>query len=527
MRRLLALSLFFLSLATIAGCASIPPGADVPRLESRALMQPAATTQGRTFAAEQLLHGADSGFRIIPVGADGFLLRMQMIAAAEQTLDLQYFVFQGDKTGRLLTEALLHAADRGVRVRLLVDDGQTGDGDEQINLLDAHPSIEIRYFNPFAYRGHIGALRALEFAFHHARLDYRMHNKLLVADNAMALIGGRNIGDAYFQIDRDGQFADDDMFATGPVVTRLSAVFDEFWNNPLAIPVAALTGAPPTSAQYLAYRRSLEQDAADLEALGPAFASKAAIGQPYAGLTGGQLPLVWAHVLVIADSPDKKDVDAGEMIGRLMRVKVAEAMRDVHDELLLITPYFIPGSKGMALLNELRLRNVRLRILTNSLESSTEPLAQAAYMRYRAPLIASGAELFEIRALLGNTRGSGQTAEISQAGNYSLHAKLFVFDRKRLFIGSMNLDRRSLHLNTEIGLLIDSPELAQQLAARFEAMTRPANAYQVLARPDGAGLAWRTEEDQKKIDYLEEPARSCWQRLEADLLAWLPFDSEL
>jgi putative cardiolipin synthase len=310
-------------------------------------------------------------------------------------------------------------------------------------------------------------------------------------------------------------------------VTRLSKVFDEFWNHPLAIPIAAIARKAPTASEFLAYRQALDLDERDLTALGPEDAAKASSGQPLASLLAGQPPLTWARAEIVADSPDKKSVENGEMIGRLMRRKVAEVMRDVQEELILITPYLIPGRGGMELLTGLRLRNVRVRILTNSLESSTELLAQSAYMRYRAPLLASGVELHEIRSLLGNTGGSGESVAISRAGNYSLHAKLFVFDRKRIFIGSMNMDQRSLHLNTEIGLLIDSAVLAQQLVNRFEAMSRPANSYQVVERAGGAGLEWRTEEDHRMLAYVEEPARSAWQRIEAEFLEWMPFDREL
>lgn len=517
--------------AGIGGCASLPPGSEFARTESSAVTDPQQSALGRVFTREQQAHEPDSAFRIVGVGADGFLLRMQLIRAAERTLDLQYFIFQGDNTGRLLTEAVLHAADRGVRVRILIDDAETENGDEQITLLEAHPLIQIRYFNPFAYRGHIALIRALEFAVHHPRLDYRMHNKLLAADNALAMIGGRNIGDAYFQIDPDGQFADDDVFAAGPIVAQLSATFDEFWRSPLSIPVEALSGPATTQAALGDHRKELRNDDHQLLAQGADYATRVATGEPLASLLAGRLPLVWAPVVLVCDSPDKKSVEDGDMIGRLMSRKVAREVGNVQEELLMITPYLIPGKEGMKLLADLRRRNVRVRVLTNSLESSTVLLAQSGYMRYRIPLLTEGVELYEIRSLIGNTRGSGQTVAISRAGNYSLHAKLFVFDRKKIFIGSMNFDQRSLHLNTEIGLIIDSPVLAQQVAGRFEAMIKPANAYEVLLRATTGGAApellWRTEEDAKMVEYETEPARSAWQRFEATTLTLLPIDREL
>ncbi|MGA7178493.1 MAG: phospholipase D-like domain-containing protein, partial [Thiobacillaceae bacterium] len=258
---------------------------------------------------------------------------------------------------------------------------------------------------------------------------------------------------------------------------------------------------------------------------------RVATGEPFDGIISGRLPLIWAHAQVICDSPDKKKVESGSMVGRLMHRPVANAAAAAQSELLMVTPYLIPGKEGMRLFKELRKRNVRVRILTSSLESSTVLLAQSGYMQYRVPLLEDGVELYEIRSLLGNTRGSGQTKAISRHGNYSLHAKLFVFDRQRLFIGSMNFDQRSMHLNTEIGLIIDSPELAQQIAARFEAMVQPANAYSLALRPSAAGgapaLVWRTQKDGKAVEYDTEPARSNWQRFEVNILSLLPLDREL
>jgi putative cardiolipin synthase len=219
------------------------------------------------------------------------------------------------------------------------------------------------------------------------------------------------------------------------------------------------------------------------------------------------------------------------MVGRLMHRPVANAAIAVQSELLMVTPYLIPGKEGMQLLKDLRQRNVRVRVLTSSLESSTVLLAQAGYMHYRVPLLENGVELYEIRSLLGNARGSGQTAAISRYGNYSLHAKLFVFDRQKLFIGSMNFDQRSMHLNTEMGLIIDSPALAQQIAARFEAMVQPVNSYMLALRPNETGgapsLVWHTQEGTKAIEYDTEPARSAWQRINVHVLSLLPADKEL
>ena len=517
----------------LAGCAARPPGADFPKSASVALAHPEETRLGEQFVQRAREHGEDSAFRIITVGVDGFLARLQMIDAAERTLDLQYYIFRGDETGRLLTKALLRAADRGVRVRVLIDDGETISGDEQIVALNTYRAIEVRIFNPFVYRGHNRLLRAVEFLSNRSRLDYRMHNKLLVVDNAAALIGGRNIGNQYFQVDPESQFADDDVFSAGPIAAQLSAKFDEYWNSGLAIPAAAL-GDGKRAASTLAddhARKHGGQRAPQLNAAGIDYVARAATGEPYAGMISGRLPLVWAHAQVVCDSPDKKHVENGALAGHLIARPVAETAGAVRSELLMITPYLIPTNDEMRLLKDLRQRKVRVRVLTNSLEAAPDLSAHSGYQRDRVPLLEDGVDLYEVRSLLGSSRGSGQTATLSRYGNYALHAKLFVFDRQKLFIGSMNFDQRSKRLNTELGLIIDSSELAQQTAARFEAMTQPDNAYVVALRRRSASsrlrLVWDTEEDGKPYEYEREPARSGWQRLKVKLLSLLPLAREL
>jgi putative cardiolipin synthase len=529
------ITLVALLAAAVGGCESLPPGAAFPKLESVALAHPEATRLGRTFGNLAQEHAGLSGYRIVTVGVDGFLIRAQMIAAAEKTLDLQYYIFRGDETGRLLTEALLRAADRGVRVRVLVDDGDTRRGDEQIMALDAHTNLEVRIFNPFAYRGHSKLIRTTEFMLHKSRLDYRMHNKLMVADNAVALIGGRNIGNQYFQLDPESQFADDDVFAGGPIAVKLSATFDEYWNNALAIPGAALRTAKRATAALTDHRQQErahpKQQLKTLQTDGIDYLKLVATGEPYAGLISGRLPLAWAQAQVVCDSPGKKRVVAGTGAGRQMSQPILSTAAAIQSELILVTPYFVPSKEEMQLLKSLRQRQLRVRLLTNSLESSPEVFSQSGYRKFRAPLLLSGAEVHEVRSLLGNARGSGQTAAVSRYGTYALHAKLFVFDRQKLFIGSMNFDQRSMRLNTETGLIIDSPALAQQTATRFEAMAQPENSYTLKLRPYGTGgrtrMIWYTREVGNDVDYIHEPARSLWQKLKVRLLSLLPLEREL
>ena len=516
--------------AALCGCASTLPGADYPKRASVAYAHPEETKIAQPFADAASSHAGLSGFRILSVGTDGFAIRAQLLGAAEHTLDLQYFIFTGDRTGHLLEEALLTAADRGVHVRLLVDDAARTAADERLLLLAAHPQIEIRLFNPLAYRGHATILHSLEYALYSPRLDFRMHNKLLVVDNAVALIGGRNIGDPYFQVDPAEQYADDDVFVAGPTVQALSKTFDEFWNSSFAIPAEALAHGKDGEADLVAERQRLAAHRQQMKQEGAIYLARADSGEPLAGILTGQAPLAWTTAEVVCDSPSKKRVVAGASTGRLMYEPVAKAAAASTSEVLMTTPYLIPAPAEIELLKGLRERDVRVRMLTNSLESTNELSAHSGYVRFRRQLVEDGVELHELRALLGNTRGSGQTAAMSRFGNYGLHGKLFVFDRRKLFIGSMNLDQRSMNLNTEVGLIIDSPELAEQTAARFEAMTQPANAYLLALRPQAHGqpqLVWRTQEAGKDVEYVREPSRGPWRRIAVRLLRLLPLENEL
>jgi cardiolipin synthase C len=467
---------------------------------------------------------------MLSVGIDGLLLRLELIQQARRSLDLQYYIFHGDETGRLVTHALAQAAARGVRVRILVDDAETIAGDEQLFALTAEANVAIRVFNPWRYRGHSNFIRAVEFLFNRSRLDYRMHNKLFVADGVAAVVGGRNIGDQYFQVDPESQFADDDVFATGPVVSELAATFEQFWDSKLAIPAQAIL-SPRATQRAAALVLTYPPPAQKAAAAGFEYQQRLAAGEPLASLLSGRTPLAWASAEVTCDSPDKKAVASGERAGRLTFTPVANAIRGTRSELTMVSSYLVPTSDEMKLLTERRALGRRVRILTTSLEANNVALAQAGYMHYRVPLLQAGVELYELRALPENRRGSGEAEKLIRSGNYSLHAKLLVFDLSALYVGSMNYDQRSRWLNTENGLIISSPELALQADQRFAAMTQPQNAYRVTLEPAAAGgrprLTWTSESAGRIVRTHTEPARSFWQRLTVRLLSLLHVDREL
>jgi putative cardiolipin synthase len=518
-------------IVALGGCASYPPGRDFPKSESEATRLGPDSFLVAPFADALRSHSSESGFRILPVGVDGLLVRLELIERARQSLDLQYYIFRYDESGVLIANALVRAAQRGVRVRILVDDGETVAGDEQLVALAGQTNIAIRVFNPWRYRGHNRLLRGTEFVFSRTRLDYRMHNKLFVADGVIAVFGGRNIGDQYFQVDPESQFADEDMFAIGAAVDGLARTFDRYWNSELAVPAQALAHRRRGAAMRSQVPSTPHTVPAKAESAGANFTDKLRAGEPLAAILSGGSPLVWAHAEVACDSPEKKRVAAGAGVGSLMYEPVANAIAQTQTELTLVTPYLVPTAGELRLLEDRLIQHRRVRILTNSLESAPDLAAQAGYTHYREPLLRHGAQLFEVRARLDSVRGSGQSRKISRYGNYALHAKLMVFDRSSLYVGSMNFDQRSIRLNTEVGLIIQSRELAEQTARRFEAMTQPQSSYSVtLQQADPRAkprLSWSTVEADHPVSYSVEPARSAWQRFKVRLLSLLPLDREL
>ena len=508
------------------GCATAPPGADFPREPSRALAQSADTKLGKLVTGWSAQHGGLSGFRLLPAGLDGFSLRAEMADAAERTLDAQYFILHGDDTGRLFTNRLLGAADRGVRVRLLLDDANSVGGDARITTLAAHPNIQVRLFNPFRIRSGLQPFRATDLLLEADRLSRRMHNKLMAVDGAIAVAGGRNIGDEYFTGNRAFEFGDFDVFVAGPAVTRLEHSFDAYWNNALSIPAQALDEASP--ADLDAYRKELAEHAekmADSD-----YARGVAKGDPLGAIMKGTVPLVFAPAQVLYDNPDKATPDGDDQLdGHLLRDRLMEACRATTSELVIVSPYLVPGADQMAMLRDLRQKGVRVRILTNSLASTDVPVVHAGYRKRRLPLAQMGVELFEVKPQLDAPRVGRMRLVSDPDGRFALHAKVFVFDRKRVFVGSSNFDMRSFHLNTEVGIIIDSPELARQAIARFDAITIPANSYAVkLATSLGEPTVhWVTEQDGKMVELDEEPGHAFMRELLVGAVSILPIDGQL
>jgi len=512
-----------LALGVLAGCASLPPGADYPKASSVAFDAPLSTKVGREAAVLAKAHPGQSGVRLFARGEDGLVLRAQMIAAAQRSLDIQYYIFVEDATGKVLTKAVLDAAARGVRVRLLVDDFNLYRHPETratLAALDHHRNIEIRIFNPLSYRGDDAMLHGLDLTVNAARLNHRMHNKLFVVDGAMAIVGGRNLADGYFEAGEAAiRFGDFDLAVIGPVVPALCRSFDEFWNSSLAIPQPAV---PPFSDGSTRARDEAPADPAVLAHI----MSRIASGEPLRGLLDARQRFAWGRSFVVADPPEKAEGTTDGAESPTSR-EIAARLATVQRDLVIISPYFVPGDDGLAALRKLLARGVSVRVLTNSLASTDVPMVHSAYRRYRLPLLEAGAQIYEIRPVPGQSaheheHASGSGGSDASSAPFALHAKAFVFDRRSVFLGSANLDPRSRTLNTEVGLVVESPELAAQIVDRFDRFANAENSYRVTV--NGSSLTWSAQVDGRLAQWHEEPDTTLEQRLKVDMLSLLPIE---
>ena len=518
---------FVLAALLLAGCASLPRPPAKPA--SGPVQKTEATLLSRALAPVIAEHPGLSGVYPLERGTDAFTARMVLAAVAERTLDVQYYIWHPDDAGKLLANQLIQAADRGVHVRLLLDDIGTSPSDAHLLAMDSHANIEVRLFNPVANR----TFRRLGMLFEFGRINRRMHNKSFTADHRVTIIGGRNIGDEYFGIGPGVEFADVDVMAVGPVVDAATTSFDLYWNSPSSVPIASLNRKkvlPEWTAQQraaLASHCEAMRDSAYLRA--------ARDSCLMSELRDGKLPLDWGRAWLAYDLPDKVTSAPEDRATHLI-----PQLRPVTDstgcETVIVSPYFIPGKEGVAFFKALRKRGVRVVVVTNSLGATDVPAVHAGYRRYRKALLLAGVELYEFKATASLKEVSPTDKSAGDAGTgssgASLHAKTFVFDRRTIFVGSLNLDPRSSVLNTEIGAVLEVPDLAARAATAIE-QNALRNAYRVEFVP-GPGpckecgrINWLAEEDGTITRYTREPGTSLGRRFLVRLLSLLPIESQL
>lgn len=501
----------------------LPPATAFERKASTALTPDGQSLLDRMLGPEIEAAKGRSGFRLLAIGMEAFLMRVALADAAQRSLDLQYYIYREDDTGAYLTQALLKAADRGVRVRLLVDDLNLVRHEDDVTALDAHPRIEVRIFNPFTAHPEGRWGRLLGFISDPSRLNRRMHNKSFIADNLCSIVGGRNIGDEYFDASRDFGFGDLDVLAVGPVTQAISRSFDQYWNSEFAYPLSALGKRTMARLWMERLRRRLGRNFARMRRSD--YATRVLRTDLANQLTERRLPLEWAGARVLADPPVKIAEPAGRA-GEVPYDHLRALAEEAQSEVILVSPYFVPGREGMEVVRRLRERNVRVRILTNSLASTDVAAVHAGYARYRAALLELGVELYELKPIVPTGRKLRRRIVFGSA-RASLHAKAFVFDRARVVVGSMNLDPRSVYLNTELGLLIESPRLAADIAESFDELIEPDYSYALERDADSGALRWRSSEAGEPVSLDRDPQVSIWRRIAVNLLGWLPIEQQL
>lgn len=513
------------ALLALSGCAGTLD-LDTPRPVTYAVPSRLASPL-QAQVARQLPVGA-SGFYLLHDGHAALAARLALAQRATHTLDVQTYLFHNDTTGKLVAAALLAAAERGVRVRLLIDDIDSADKELGLATLDTHPNIEVRLFNPFHTRSTNLLVRAWQALQDHVRLNRRMHNKAFIADNQIAITGGRNIGDEYFEAHHDFSFVDFDVLAAGAIVADLSRSFDQYWNSDAAVPASALPVAS-SDARLLRTARFL----ADFRArrLGSDYGRALTAADPVPGLLSGASRWQLAHATLIVDPPEKA-MRRNNATSELLAGQLAGLWITPERRAIIVSPYFVPGAMGMAYFRYWRYQGVQIDVLTNAYAVSDVPVVHAGYANYRMSLLEAGVNLYELKPIAeplgGRLRDLG-----SGSSRASLHAKAFIFDDIHVFIGSFNFDPRSVHLNTEMGLVIRSPELARQLTAIAEDAMRPERSYRprlVVEAVDGQmnkQLRWHDVHQGAERVSEVEPETTPIQRGLLRLLQALPIEQHL
>ncbi|MDE1168648.1 MAG: phospholipase D family protein [Pseudomonas sp.] len=487
----------------LGGCAST----NGPRHPSDAL--PASESAfGRSVQAQAASHQGRSGFRLLSNSVEAFSARAELIRNAQTSLDLQYYIVHDGLSTRALVDELLKAADRGVRVRILLDD-TTSDGlDEVIATLAQHPNIHIRLFNPLHLGRATGVTRAMGRLFNLSQQHRRMHNKLWIADNSMAIVGGRNLGDEYFDAEPNLNFTDIDMLSAGPAAEQLGKSFDQYWNSALSRSIGEFLYHQRTPQDLVKTRARLHAWLADAHQQHPALYERLMRYRDAPRMDIWRNELIWAYSQVLWDAPSKVLSNDEPDPSLLLTTQLKPDLENVKSELMLVSAYFVPREPGLVYLTGLADSGVSVTLLTNSLEATDVPAVHGGYAPYRKALLEHGVQVYELR----RQPGDRSKIRFTGASDSSLHSKAIIFDRKKAFIGSFNFDPRSVLWNTEVGVLVDSPELAEHVRALALQGMSPALSYH--ARLEQGKVVWVTEDNHHLHTLHTEPG-DWWRRFNA------------
>jgi putative cardiolipin synthase len=495
----------------LGGCANfdlrVEPSQALPAVDS---------AFGRSVQAQAAPYQGQSGFRLLSDSTEAFTARAELIRNAQSSLDLQYYIVHDGTSTRMLIDELLKAADRGVRIRVLLDDTATDGLDRVIATLAVHPHIQIRVFNPLNLGRSTGVTRTMGRLFNLSLQHRRMHNKLWLADNSMAIVGGRNLGDEYFDAEPNMNFTDIDILGVGPVAEQLGHSFDQYWNSALSKPIEEFQSSRPTLQDLAETRTRLEESLEETRKQNHALYQHLMIYTTHPRLDDWRRELIWAWNKALWDAPSKvlsKDEPDPQL---LLTTQLAPELDGVKKELIMVSAYFVPGEPGLVYLTGRADAGVSVRLLTNSLEATDVPAVHGGYAPYRKALLEHGVRLFELRRQPGeDSAGSGPNLFSSSSyrgSDSSLHSKAIIFDQQKSFIGSFNFDPRSVLWNTEVGVLVDSPQLAARVRELALQGMGPTLSYEVKLEHDQ--VVWTTEDDGKMHTLTREPA-GWWRRFNA------------
>jgi putative cardiolipin synthase len=514
-------SVMLLGLLALGGCASLPDNSN--RTESLHYSDTDDTPLGQL--VEQTLPAqaeGESGYLLLSDGLDAFVARAVLAQRAERSIDTQYYMWHDDEVGNLLAYQLLKAADRGVRVRLLLDDIDEGGRDINIAVYDGHPNIAVRIFNPFGRN----TGRTLQYVTGFGKQTRRAHNKSFTVDSQATILGGRNIGDEYFSADPNLEFADLDVLAIGPVARDVSRSFDEYWNSPLSYPIATLLNTRPAEADIQqGQQRVADFTAADKDS---PYMQRLADSDLSNSIRNESVEFLWGTGKVYADPPEKLSQSTGDRDYQ-MWTDVKPYMAAAQQEVIILSPYFVPGKSGVAFLKQLRERGVRVRILTNSLASTDVSIVHAGYSRYRRDLLRAGVELYELNKITSKEERRAWSKGEIERGKSSLHAKSFVVDRETVFIGSLNLDPRSVVQNTEIGVVMESHEIGAHMGDNFDQRIDEV-AFRLTLETDEQGgeqLRWHGQVEGEPTTFTSDPNTSFWRRFSVGFMRLMPIESQI
>ena len=504
----------------LGGCARLPENSG--RTTSFAYSQPEETTIGKDWAKAFQNHPGQSAYYLLYDGHDALAARALLASRAEHTIDAQYYLLHKDKVGGLFIDQLLKAADRGVRVRLLVDDMGLEGRDFNISVFDNHANIEVRIFNPFGRNTH----RAFQFVTGLGKQTRRAHNKSFTTDNIASILGGRNIGNEYFNADPEFNFYDLDVLVVGPVVREVSASFDQFWNHELSYPSSLLAEKIPTAYQS----REIMEEFGDFiaEQSNSEYIESLENSEFARHLKDKTGKISWGLGEIVGDDPQKLTTDTADTTYHLSR-ELVPYLDKVDNELLIFSPYFIPGKGGLAYFKKLRERGVSVSVLTNSLASTDVPIVHSGYANYRRQLLRMGVTLYELNRNLTKEQQQVMKEGKLYESKSSLHAKAIIIDRSLVFIGSLNLDPRSVKQNTEIGIVLKSSEIADRMAIFFDKFV-PLVAFRLELRTDENDfehIVWHGLEDGENKTLYWEPHTSFWERFTMGFLRLVPAESQL